>query len=657
MKTRFPAHFDSLVDELKKLQPLKPAHWIENAGANNYFTPGTLPSTFVDQDRKLSHLPVAIIQPKLEEKTRSSCTAFHLLHEKSKQTFSFNDEEKSLPALDLTFIHTPLYYGETIKISKLGSCDINEYRYVVPIDIKEWFAQLTLAVYELHLHNLVHLDIKPENIFLFEYSGLAHLKLGDLDGLRHKDDQNTKVALTTSQLAPEICYQWKKLSSDAKQTLWDRQSDEYKIQFWRNLSIIGKNILWKNLSSLQQSQIYKKLTFPEQLLFLQSKKSFEKSKLYNTKKEIFWEKNSIFNMISSKKYHEAEKKALDCYALGLTFETIHLQSNLSAPHLNELILGLQHNNPNKRLTMQQVRQHVFFGETETERDTYFNTIKQKYKSTTFIDDYYVSTQYIPEQHDAFYILPLALKEIYLIASELNIQIHSIKQIPDNEHLRSDFTKLTFWKNERMHRTQGMFRRQSHFVRRKINEYYTDEHTLIAIQKKADNLKEKTELFLKNNNSMDIIKKLRAASEDIIYTIDELLNAYLASINNERLTDAVLNAEKTYCLKNKMLSSDSKNQSITYSKTSSNKNMSTLRDIDDFVKEIQLMTKTHSTRKLFLHILNYLEKNQENHTSSFETILTQELQSISKRPLNKWVKHLSISENKIDLHPKSYALKR
>jgi serine/threonine protein kinase len=638
MKTRFPAHFDSLIDKLKKYLPLKSADWIDGAGAHNLFARGTLANSFGDHDFDVPHLPVAITQAKSDEKAAISRAAIHLLHEKSNPTLSF-DEKKSLPPLDLTFIHTPLYYGETVKISKLGHCDTYDYKYEHSIDIREWCAQLTLAVYELHLHNLVHLDIKPENIFLFLYPDRAHLKLGDLDELSIEDDPKIRVAGTAAQLAPEICYHWKTLSREAKQALWERQSDKYKIEFWHSLSSLRQNILWQKLSTLQQAKIYKKLTLPQQLLFLSRKKIFEQSDSH-PKKELFWKELSDFNLINNKKFFKANKKALDCYALGATFSTILLQSCLFDSLLDDLIKGLMHKNPRKRLSIEQVRQHDFFGKTEEDRNIYFSTLKEKYKSETFIDGYYIPTQHVPKQHDTFYILPLKLKEIYLTALDLNFQINSIKQIPDEKYLRNDFTKLTFWKTQKVYEAPDTFRRQSHFIYHKINEYYADEYTLLAMQKKADTLKEQTESFLRNGKRLTIIKELRTAAEEIVYTIDELLIKYLSSINNERLFNAVLNAEKTCCIQNKILFEKILQPDMPSEILPARLNILAFKNINRFANEIQSMTKTHSTRQVFLHILAYLEADKGSHSSLFKTILTQELRSISQRPLHKWTKHLS-----------------
>lgn len=63
----------------------------------------------------------------------------------------------------------------------------------------------------------------------------------------------------------------------------------------------------------------------------------------------------------------------------------------------------------------------FFGATAEGRKAYFLSVQKKFeRSDIYYDSYYQAPQdYYPELHDAFLLLPKALKEIYQVAADLD----------------------------------------------------------------------------------------------------------------------------------------------------------------------------------------------------------------------------------------------
>lgn len=83
--------------------------------------------------------------------------------------------------------------------------------------VRNYFVQVTLALQYLHRHNILHRDLKSQNIFMTR-SGL--LKLGDFGisrTLSHDNDFATTGIGTPQYLSPEICRQQK---YDYKSDIW-----------------------------------------------------------------------------------------------------------------------------------------------------------------------------------------------------------------------------------------------------------------------------------------------------------------------------------------------------------------------------------------------------------------------------------------------------
>ena len=90
-------------------------------------------------------------------------------------------------------------------------------RHMDEAQIRNWLVQITFALQYLHKHNILHRDLKTQNIFLTK-SGLV--KLGDFGisrTLSHENDFATTRIGTPQYLSPEVCRMKK---YDYKTDIW-----------------------------------------------------------------------------------------------------------------------------------------------------------------------------------------------------------------------------------------------------------------------------------------------------------------------------------------------------------------------------------------------------------------------------------------------------
>jgi serine/threonine protein kinase len=569
MQGRLPENISTLINELKSYFPITPIHWNDKAGKNNFFSKGILHSNYREGKSESESLPIAIISSKHPGYNAISCTPVKLLRKKSivmshedKPIEDDKEESKSqitLPPLDLTFIHTYFAYGKKGKISKLATGDIVDYiemNFYKKADIREWIAQIILAIDELHKHNLVHRDIKLENILIFlNKDGSPHLKLADHDDIAFADDTNLYYTGTPYYFPKEMCNQWEKFSD------------------------------------------------------------------YNKD-------------INREHYKKANKKAIDCFALGAAINCIinyyHYIPNDKELYqsIMTLVDALTDDDPTKRWTILQAKQHILFGKTEEEINNYFDSIKKKFAlKETFIDGYYLSPgNLIPEENDAFMILPKYLKEIVITASELNNQIIFIQTKFDN------------------------FEKHLHV----IEGYYVNEKTLTCILQKARKLKTLTNIQTRNPELHRILRNLNTAASTILSVSNELyIRSLMAWIPFNPLFIATQQAIDQYIKMNKIKNLKPNLFAVQYIKFRSKHNYETLQLINEVrSSEFKMMPP-----KLVNRILNYFKDDLEiNNTESFSTILTQQLRKISPKPFDQWRRSL-INDSGLELEHKSIPITR
>jgi serine/threonine protein kinase len=570
MNARLLDDFNKLIEKLKTNVPLpRSVNWVGNAGRHNHFTSVILNNHYEAKGTKRASLPVAFTLPKYQEDVSRTCEPINLLKKLS--------EEKT--SLDLTFIHTYFYFGEQGKFAEQAECDIFEYKHKDWIDIKSWVAQLTLAVYELHRHGLVHRDIKPENILLFIYSDkMQHLKLADLDDIEF-ENKVTKIAGTPVQFSPEMCYHWNEMSSQDKQTFWDNLPVRIKKGYWQSLSIKQQAILFIGLSDQQKETLLRRL-LPRTIKKLNS--LIEQKEIIESKEDICWQKAADLNRINEDKYLElkTDKKKIDCYALGITFQFIAEKCSSKDKDLMQLIEGLTRPLPEERFTIEDVLQHPFFGK---EPKKYFDTMTEQYKIIgRHIDGYYIpNTNLLPEKDDSFYILPYSLKKIYMTACQLNNQLHFINTMHDDGIDRTTFT---------------------------------------SVRNKSIKLKFQVDAFLKYAPQNELIIQLQ---ETLFYITNPIEIKNLGLITTEQLSIAVSQAF------------------AAYQKTAvSTLHRFFKKDpANGFIEQLNEKNK-EPPYDFFALISYYLTQQKDRKPRSFPAILVKNLQTLSELPLNDWDKYLS-----------------
>ena len=104
------------------------------------------------------------------------------------------------------------YYGVTEDLGyvmslvfKKYSCDLQQFvdncrKYVV----EDVFAQLSGAVEHIHRLKLVHVDIKPENVFVDEESDPVKFVLGDFDSMHAEEEKRNRKWATKGWTDEEI---------------------------------------------------------------------------------------------------------------------------------------------------------------------------------------------------------------------------------------------------------------------------------------------------------------------------------------------------------------------------------------------------------------------------------------------------------------------
>lgn len=147
----------------------------------------------------------------------------------------------------------------------------------------------------------------------------------------------------------------------------------------------------------------------------------------------------------NKRYKEANKKALDCYALGVSIHKLveELYTNTrDKQKFIDFANGLMDEDHTHRTTIEAARNNDIFGQDNPTRDEYFQEIEKKYVKDVYFDDYYLKSGYTKEIHESFYLLPKSLKEVVFTASNLQNKWDSLSRIAPYSELFQPMLEAT-----------------------------------------------------------------------------------------------------------------------------------------------------------------------------------------------------------------------
>ncbi|HSW70255.1 MAG TPA: hypothetical protein VLI69_08925 [Gammaproteobacteria bacterium] len=143
------------------------------------------------------------------------------------------------------------------------------------------------------------------------------------------------------------------------------------------------------------------------------------------------------------KYPTLDKKAIDCYAIGVCLQEIYHQiiqpnDKLSLKfkdNFYHLSSGLARNKPEQRNTIEIAMNDKFFGETPEERQKYFQDIRDKHRQKDeYFDSYYRRRgEFYSEKEDTFFLLPARLKEICVQAESLQSKMQYVQDMAEGNY--------------------------------------------------------------------------------------------------------------------------------------------------------------------------------------------------------------------------------
>ncbi len=250
-------------------------------------------------------------------------------------------------------------------------------KYLSSDEIKSMFAQLILAVEELHSKNLVHRDLALENTLVdVNNHGNLHLCVADFDTLAeiNKYGQPLKMCIAAGRL-------------------------DY----------------------LPTEMVSEKVR--QQILAEKCKVGFKDGNLailVGSKCDV---------LISRGDYSKMDLRRLDTYALGVMFYYILEHSESEDKDLEDLVCKMV-GRRFLRYKLEQVKSHKLFGKSKAESENYFKSIENSFSSETQIDGYVHDS--IRHSSDCFYLLPQEIKEIYVLANDLYAKLSGLETILQNE---------------------------------------------------------------------------------------------------------------------------------------------------------------------------------------------------------------------------------
>lgn len=137
---------------------------------------------------------------------------------------------KHVNLLDANLISIRKY--DTIFMLPKAICDFTKLQRISNIQMNDWFFQICQGVLELHKRNILHGDIKPSNILLFETNGVRYPKICDFGLSVYLKNENIKFKFYTPiYRPPEIWFEKASLKSD----IWALGATMYELYYGTKL--------------------------------------------------------------------------------------------------------------------------------------------------------------------------------------------------------------------------------------------------------------------------------------------------------------------------------------------------------------------------------------------------------------------------------------
>lgn len=284
---------------------------------------------------------------------------------------------------------------------------------LVTLDLlSDFAAQLVVIIDFLHKQNITHLDIHPKNILVTFENGIYKLRLGDIPGIAKGDAEGKS----------------------------DKESG------------VTEDFLPKNMRQKSLQDLYSAIA-------------------------------------------KTDRRKLDCYALGAAIQKCieylpaHLKdAEKTTRHsvkraaeieldvkrykaLKDLASKLQENgdHPPEITSIEQIKQHEFFGITAEKRAELFSLHEDAARQGLWSDNYYVKRL---QPGDYFYLLPPLVKEIYFNLEKLESQLAAYNKADKTLIHENDFEKY----KEKLSILRAMhesIRRNIDETLKRVNEVYAD----------------------------------------------------------------------------------------------------------------------------------------------------------------------------------------
>lgn len=370
------------------------------------------------------------------------------------------------------FVSSQLYYddqGNRIELQAASSLHAYFSKHgdnpVSPEIFKTILAQMILGIEALHKNGIVHRDIKPLNYLVFETSNGILVKVSDLDSILEINKINGKCVTFPPHCTGTKAYRRNDLSEYHNHKAWKSKEAIIREKDFRIWDAFALGVSVEDLIEFLP-------------VTARSKEEFEAlTHLVDTlKNEKFLNINLLLTSVAKDKPIDTKKLSQDKPTLIKQGDQYFIYGNTDGGHwqltkldpkvitnalpairfpaegnigdlpqhvaYTKLYHHIADNNAhtpiNNLVTL--AKENPIFGKTSDERAAFFNKIARDAKAfeTTFDDYVHQSTA---EKSDAFYLLPLFLKELSLDLKSIRDTLASIAEreeqkipIPDYEQL-------------------------------------------------------------------------------------------------------------------------------------------------------------------------------------------------------------------------------